>query len=582
MAKPKDGALREEVYNTYLALILREEYLNAVEERRTPRGGRPDVMVDLDGSRVLIEAKYKSQGAEKALYQQTQERMEQDASIAVAAEVIYPAALRTAAAPDRALRRSNLCYRFRWQNGEVDEWQKGKPSALADALYALRNKMDTPKRLQEAVQIMTDAVGEAALELGLRKADGERIAGVVNVRDVESGRKIAALMVLNALVFQSHLAESNKKVNPLDINGGRGEVAKHWQWICDEIDYVPIFRTAADVLRVFPEGRLGESILALLVKAAGKIRDIRGHDLAGRVFHQLVDFAKPRAAYYTSLPAGTLLSSLAFNRKLGGTLAGVDWSNLEAVGKLRVADLACGTGTLLLAAAREVERLHRNFCGGKNKKHQPQELHRVMMESVLHGYDVELIAVHLAAAHLGLLSPQVAFDRMNLYALPCGSKENGAIALGSAPTFPRAPLCPSALSWPPAEKKKTKRQTTTAATPLLCTSCAIPWVNWVPHMRRAWSNPPSTTARRPQWKPNSAYPFTANKPMRRPGNAPDLHHRDWRQMRRASCNAKILFRSANLPTSGRTCAGYTTVLKKPNFVPNTPLSGAIKPRSGAP
>jgi len=432
MAKPKDGALREEVYNTYLALILREEYLNAVEERRTPRGGRPDVMVDLDGSRVLIEAKYKSQGAEKALYQQTQERMEQDASIAVAAEVIYPAALRTAAAPDRALRRSNLCYRFRWQNGEVDEWQKGKPSALADALYALRNKMDTPKRLQEAVQIMTDAVGEAALELGLRKADGERIAGVVNVRDVESGRKIAALMVLNALVFQSHLAESNKKVNPLDINGGRGEVAKHWQWICDEIDYVPIFRTAADVLRVFPEGRLGESILALLVKAAGKIRDIRGHDLAGRVFHQLVDFAKPRAAYYTSLPAGTLLSSLAFNRKLGGTLAGVDWSNLEAVGKLRVADLACGTGTLLLAAAREVERLHRNFCGGKNKKHQPQELHRVMMESVLHGYDVELIAVHLAAAHLGLLSPQVAFDRMNLYALPCGSKENGAIALGSA------------------------------------------------------------------------------------------------------------------------------------------------------
>jgi len=77
--------LREEVYNTYLALILREEYLNAVEERRTPRGGRPDVMVDLDGSRVLIEAKYQSQGARQALYDQTQERMERDANLAAVA-----------------------------------------------------------------------------------------------------------------------------------------------------------------------------------------------------------------------------------------------------------------------------------------------------------------------------------------------------------------------------------------------------------------------------------------------------------------------------------------------------------------
>jgi len=429
--------LREEVYNTYLALILREEYLNAVEERRTPRGGRPDVMVDLDGSRVLIEAKYESQGARQALYDQTQERMERDANLAAVAEVVYPAALRAATVPDRALRQSNLDYRFRLQKdarGKWKEgaWQSGKPVAFADALYRLRDNLDAPKRLQHAVEIMTEAVGEAALELGLRQADGERIADVVNVRDVESGRKIAALMVLNALVFQSHLAESNKKVNPLDINGGRGEVAKHWQWICDEIDYVPIFRTAADVLRVFPEGRLGESILALLVKAAGKIRDIRGHDLAGRVFHKLVDFAKPRAAYYTSLPAATLLSSLAFDRKLGGTLAKINWADPRAVGKLRMADLACGTGTLLLAAAREMERLHRNACGEKNSERKPEELHRVLMESVLHGYDVELIAVHLAAAHLGLLSPTVAFDRMNLYALPCGSKENGAIALGSA------------------------------------------------------------------------------------------------------------------------------------------------------
>jgi len=441
MAQPKGGALREEVYNTYLALILREEYLNAVEERRTPRGGRPDVMVDLDGSRVLIEAKYQSQGARQALYDQTQERMERDANLAAVAEVVYPAALRAATVPDRALRQSNLDYRFRLQKdeggkcreGSWQNWQTGKPVDFADALYRLRDSLDTPKRLQEAVQIMTDAVGDAALELGLRKADGERIADIVNVRDVESGRKIAALMVVNALIFQSHLSGSESSVAPLGkLPKNHRKAAAEWHRICDEINYVPIFRTAANVLDMFPDGRQGQNIFALLARAAEKIRDIRGHDLAGRVFHKLVDFAKPRAAYYTSLPAATLLSSLAFDRKLGGTLAVVDWDNPAAVGELHMADLACGTGTLLLAAAREMERLHRNACGEKNNEHKPKELHRVLMESVLHGYDVELIAVHLAAAHLGLLSPQVAFDRMNLYALPCGSEGNGAIALGSA------------------------------------------------------------------------------------------------------------------------------------------------------
>ncbi|MCY4243908.1 MAG: hypothetical protein OXE47_00985 [Gammaproteobacteria bacterium] len=432
MARAKGGVLREEVYNIHLATFLREEYLNAIEERRTPRGA-PDIIVNLDGPRVFIEAKYEAAGVERILYEQTQKRMEGDSFIAAVMEVVYPAALRAAAVPDKKLRAADLRYRIRLQTGEVRDWQKGKPPALADALYALRDSLDTPKRLQEAVQIMTDAVGEAALELGSRKADGERIAGIVNVRDVESGRKIAALMVVNALIFQSHLAGSESSVAPLGgMSKNHRKVAGEWHRICDEINYVPIFRTAANVLGMFPDGRPGQNIFARLVRAAEKINDIRGHDLAGRVFHKIVDFAKPRAAYYTSLPAASLLAALAFDRKFGGTLADVDWGSPAAVGKLRIADLACGTGTLLLAAAREIERLHRNVCGGKNKSIKPHQLHRVLMEKVMHGYDVELIAVHLAAAHLGLLSPTVAFDRMNLYALPCGEGDNGDVTLGSA------------------------------------------------------------------------------------------------------------------------------------------------------
>ncbi|MDD9852329.1 MAG: hypothetical protein OXU78_00005 [Deltaproteobacteria bacterium] len=432
------GKRREEVFNTHLAIFLRGENLDAAEESRTLRG-IPDVVVDLDGARVLIEAKYDAPSAERGLQEQVRERLQKDPNTAAVVEVLYPDSLRTAeGAPEDNLRQSRLRWRI-WRRGALpDKWENGAPGALADALYRLRSNLDTPKRLQEAVATMTHAVERAAADLGRHKSQGPRLAAVVKVSDPGSGLKIAALMVLNALVFQSRLASHDKRVKNLGAKRAeRRAVAEHWRFICEKIGYVPIFRVAAEVLDAFPDGDLGRDVLNELIGAAEQIRDIRGHDLAGRVFHKLVDFAKPRAAYYTSLPAAALLASLAFDKRLGGTLAQTDWTDLESIRKLRVADLACGTGTLLLAAAREMERLHRNACGytpgksGTIEKPKPEALHKILIENVLHGYDVELTAVHLAAAHLGLLAPDAGFDNMNLFVLPCEVNESG-IQFGSA------------------------------------------------------------------------------------------------------------------------------------------------------
>ncbi|MDD9853428.1 MAG: hypothetical protein OXU78_05670, partial [Deltaproteobacteria bacterium] len=61
------GKRREEVFNTHLAAILRGENLDAAEESQASSGGFPDVEVDLDGARVLIEAKFDGPGAETSL-----------------------------------------------------------------------------------------------------------------------------------------------------------------------------------------------------------------------------------------------------------------------------------------------------------------------------------------------------------------------------------------------------------------------------------------------------------------------------------------------------------------------------------
>ena len=53
-----------------------------------------------------------------------------------------------------------------------------------------------------------------------------------------------------------------------------------------------------------------------------------------------------------------------------------------------------------------------------------------MVEQALHGYDVQLSAVHFAAASLAMLNPDIRFDRMNLYVMPLGA-EGSNISLGS-------------------------------------------------------------------------------------------------------------------------------------------------------
>ena len=48
----------------------------------------------------------------------------------------------------------------------------------------------------------------------------------------------------------------------------------------------------------------------------------------------------------------------------------------------------------------------------------------------MHGYDVQLSAVHFAATSLAMLNPDIQFDRMNLYVMPLGV-EGSKVSLGS-------------------------------------------------------------------------------------------------------------------------------------------------------
>ena len=60
-------------------------------------------------------------------------------------------------------------------------------------------------------------------------------------------------------------------------------------------------------------------------------------------------------SFYTTTAAATLLANLAIREDL------CDWADPHAIARLRITDPACGTGTLLMAAAERIRDLSRGM-----------------------------------------------------------------------------------------------------------------------------------------------------------------------------------------------------------------------------
>lgn len=235
--------------------------------------------------------------------------------------------------------------------------------------------------------------------------------------------RIGALIITNALIFQEQLASSRPKVRTLASVQSeptiQPELIDAWDEIL-EIDYYPIFWVAREVLASLPSDSSIDKALRQLTRNAQKIVSRRAalrHDLMGRVYHRLLREAKYLGTYYTSVPAATLLLKLALKPSLWPSVA---WEDPESIRDLRIGDLACGTGTLLMAAVQAVADNHVHAAASQGKSIKADQVHAALIEEVLHGFDVLAAAVHLTASTLAMLSPAVVFDKMHLYVMPHG------------------------------------------------------------------------------------------------------------------------------------------------------------------
>ena len=108
-----------------------------------------------------------------------------------------------------------------------------------------------------------------------------------------------------------------------------------------------------------------------------------------------------------------------------GVAEDLDWSDLDAIGNLRIADFACGTGALLSAVAEQITSRYERTGGNVTK------VHPILMEQVLYGCDVMPSAVHITGSTLAGLQPSVSFQSSNLTTMPYGRQDDGSVAIGS-------------------------------------------------------------------------------------------------------------------------------------------------------
>lgn len=426
------ATIREEAVNTILAELLQGHGIDALAESRDPRG-TPDIRVTLRGGQnILLECKW--DGASSQLENQMTERLETFFDTLGLIGILYPARLRRARNLSTELgSATDIRWWVHGYRGEPNEdriVRTGSVADLASHLRVLPLDIEGMDVVQAAAKVIGYALEQAAKHVSNHSRTAYGIADIIAKSDQEKDRaaalRIACLVLFNALAFQDRLADINENVPTVTQSWRTEDVTElrdAWRYVCDNIDYVPVFELATNILDEIDHApfETHKPIFDPLVKAMRDTRHLQGHDLSGRLFHTLLTDAKFTGAYYTSIPAATMLARLVFH----DWPPHVDWKDHEFPASLDVADLACGTGTLLMAVASEAERRHVE-AGGRNAA----DLHKAMVEQALHGYDVQLSAVHFAATSLAMLNPKIQFDRMNLYVMQLGV-EGSKVSLGS-------------------------------------------------------------------------------------------------------------------------------------------------------
>ena len=416
---------------------IRSESTRTIADRS---GLHPDILITADDrAPVVIEAEFmpapevERDAEERLRLEVTGGRREIEAAIALR----YPAGLEDAYDLDAELAHAQLSYCVLttpeedgadFERFPESGWLQGSAADVAELARLVSVPQSTVNAAASALETgIESAVGVLNSMERLAPVAAREIADLLGMSDVPQTRRMACAIMANAMVFHDRIADLHSEILPLnrlweeDADNPQGRVSEAWDRIL-EINYWPIFAVARDIVNLLPS-HAAARILEHLRTTAHRIRSTGAnvaHDLTGRVFQRLIVDRKYLATFYTLPASAALLARLAVDK-----LDGVDWSDADAIGRLRVGDFACGTGALLSAVYEQFATRHEQVGGA------PASLHKAMMEDVLYGCDVMPSAIHITSSTLSGREPNVGFGGSRLYNMPYGRQSDGTVAIGS-------------------------------------------------------------------------------------------------------------------------------------------------------
>ena len=435
----------EQTLNVWLAQALQERHLDAKPEVTHPGNRRIDVEVSVGPAKIAVEAEHgQSNSKQREAIRDADARLSQNL-VQCSVAVCYPDDTTRESLPN-----SEFIWTLRdgssgtpsWTHGGLDQLAsviRLAPAQLGDPDYSaasLSNSLDAGVRRLSEAQKRGLARG---LDLPMRRHKGRPVRELWN-----APAKRALLVIATAVMFHSRLDVHIEGLRPSCDNRTTPSVPFKGEWpplmaqqcansanpigafdaawdLILALDYKPIFETGrAALLSCPPDPALSAAVSETAKAALAVVQNIAGlrHDLSGRIFHTVLDTARYDGSFYTTTAAATLLAALAIGEDL------CDWNNPEAIARLRITDPACGTGTLLMAAAERIRELAPQAA-------VDNDLARSLIELVFSGYDVNLTATHMAATTLGLLSPTTRFRNMKIGRTLLGLGKNGKARLGS-------------------------------------------------------------------------------------------------------------------------------------------------------
>ena len=428
---------------------------------------RIDVEVRIGSAVIAVEAEHGQSPAKEAdAVRDADARLEQGLA-ACAVAVCYP---------DDTTRETLPAAQFRWTvrdgSQRAEQWSSGDIERLVSVIRLAPAQLGNPDYVAAALS--------SSLDGGVRRLSETQkrlLAQALDLpRQTRNGRPVrnpwdgpakrALLVVATAVMFHSRLDVHLQGIRPeqdnrldrpepftddwppaqanrcVDAEGVIAAFREAWNLIL-ALDYKPIFQTGRAALGACPpdpaiSGAIRETAQAALV-VSENIASLR-HDLLGRIFHTVLDTARYDGSFYTTTPAATLLAALAITEDMCGR------DDPAVIARLRITDPACGTGTLLMAAAERIRDINPRL-------RDDPALSVALIEQVLAGYDVNLTATHMAATTLGLLSPTTQFQKMKIWRSLLGVDSDGVAHLGSLEFLDQKPML---MPWPNGSSKATQ------------------------------------------------------------------------------------------------------------------------------